>query len=64
MYRKTEKQRKLSAEEKRINIAGAFEADDSVFGKKVLLVDDIFTTGSTVSECANALYDKGAEKFL
>ena len=62
--RKTEKQRKLSAEERRINIAGAFEADDSVFGKKVLLVDDIFTTGSTVSECANALYDKGAEKVF
>lgn len=62
--RKTEKQRKLSAEERRINIAGAFKADDSVSGKKILLVDDIFTTGSTVSECANALYDKGAENVF
>ena len=61
---KTEKQRKLSAKERRLNIAGAFEAEDSVFGKKILLVDDIFTTGSTVNECANALYDKGAEKVF
>lgn len=62
--RKTEKQHDLSASERRVNIAGAFEAEDSVFGKNVLLVDDIFTTGSTVSECANALYDKGAEKVF
>ena len=62
--RKTEKQRKLSASERRLNIAGAFEADPSVFGKNILLVDDIFTTGSTVSECANALYDKGASEVF
>ena len=60
--RKTEKQHNLSASERRLNIAGAFEADPSVYGKNILLVDDIFTTGSTVSECANALYDKGAAK--
>lgn len=60
--RKTEKQHKLSVSERRLNLAGAFESSDSVFGKKVLLVDDIFTTGSTVTECASALYDKGAEK--
>ena len=60
--RKTEKQHKLSASERRLNLIGAFSADSSVYGKKILLVDDIFTTGSTVAECANALYDKGAEK--
>ncbi len=62
--RKTAKQRELSAAERRLNIDGAFKAEDSVFGKTILLVDDIFTTGSTVSECANALYDKGAEKVF
>ncbi len=60
--RKTEKQHKLSASERRLNLIGAFSADSSIYGKKILLVDDIFTTGSTVAECANALYDKGAEK--
>lgn len=60
--RKTEKQHNLSSAERRLNLIGAFEAEDSVFGKKILLVDDIFTTGSTANECANALYDKGAEK--
>lgn len=60
--RKTEKQHNLSSRERRLNIVGAFSANESVLGKKILLVDDILTTGSTVSECANALYDKGAEK--
>ena len=60
--RKTEKQHSLSASERRINLIGAFEAEDSVSGKRILLIDDIFTTGTTVAECANALYDKGAEK--
>ena len=60
--RRTEKQHKLSASDRRLNLIGAFSAETSVRGKKILLVDDIFTTGSTVAECANALYDKGAEK--
>lgn len=61
--RRTEKQHKLSASERRVNLIGAFEAESSVSGKKILLVDDIFTTGSTAAECANALYDKDAEKI-
>lgn len=60
--RKTEKQHNLSFYERRVNLTGAFEAEDSVLGKRILLVDDIFTTGSTVTECANALYDKGAKE--
>lgn len=60
--RQTEKQHSLSASERRLNLLGAFEADDSVAGKTVLLVDDIFTTGTTAAECSNAFYEKGAEK--
>lgn len=60
--RKTEKQHYLSSKERRLNVMGAFEAENSVCGKTVLLVDDVFTTGSTVAECINALYDKGAKK--
>ena len=44
------------------NAAGAYEiADpDAVAGKRVLLVDDIVTTGSTLSTCAQVLLDAGA----
>lgn len=62
--RKTEKQHNLSGKERRTNLINAFEAEDSVFGKTVLLIDDICTTGSTVSECSKALYDTGAKRVL
>ena len=44
---------------------GAFEAIKPVDlrGKKILIVDDIFTTGTTVSECAKVLKSLGAEKI-
>lgn len=62
--RKTEKQHKLSAEERKTNLIGAFEAIEDLSGKTVLLIDDICTTGSTISECSKALLDKGAAKIL
>ena len=59
--RPTEKQHRLSAAERRTNLRGAFAASEAVCGKSILLVDDIFTTGSTVSECAAALHAVGAK---
>ena len=46
-------------------LRGAFEAIKPVDlrGKKILIVDDIFTTGTTVSECAKVLQSLGAEKI-
>ena len=55
---------RLAPEERRINIENAFAvaegADSQIKGKKVLLVDDIYTTGSTADGCARALLSAGA----
>lgn len=49
----------LSGEQRQKNIQGAFQGGESLRGKKVLIVDDVFTTGSTLQECAKALKASG-----
>lgn len=55
-------QSSLGESERRANILGAYEAADEelIEGRRVLLVDDVVTTGSTLSECARVLLDAGA----
>jgi len=59
----TESQAGLKKEERRSNIRKAFGMSDPdrVSGKHVLLVDDVYTTGSTLGECARTLLKGGAE---
>ena len=51
-----------SPEERWRNVEGSFGCDGDVGGKAVLLIDDIATTGGTMSACAAALKDAGASK--
>lgn len=53
-----------SAEKRRANIGGAYAVPDgtAVAGKKLLLADDIVTTGATLSECARMLGMAGAAR--
>lgn len=61
----TPKLYKFGRAERQKILKGAFAATDIVDlrGKKILIVDDIFTTGTTVSECAKVLKSLGAEKI-
>lgn len=64
--RPTEPQIELSAAERRINVKGAFTVGrpDRVEGKRILLLDDVMTTGSTMDECARELKKAGAEMVI
>jgi ComF family protein len=59
----TEPQTTLSRTERRRNIRGAFSLRHpaKIKGRKILLVDDVYTTGATVNECARVLIKAGAE---
>lgn len=60
--RATPSQGALGWSERHTNVRGAFQVacPDRVKGRRVLLVDDVLTTGATVEECARALRRAGA----
>jgi ComF family protein len=62
--RETQSQIGLSRHQRRENMRGAFAVSraDKVKDKSILVVDDVFTTGTTVSECARVLRRAGASK--
>ena len=65
LYRKfyTDPQKTLSHKERRKNLRRAFAVRKSFFPvKTVLLIDDIYTTGSTMDAAAQVLKEKGVEK--
>jgi ComF family protein len=64
--RVTKSQIGLTRHQRRENLRGAFTVThpSEVAGREVLLVDDVFTTGTTVSECARILRRAGASKVF
>jgi len=61
--RRTELQKSLSAFERRENLRGAFALNKrKIVSGNVLLVDDVRTTGATLSEAARVLCSAGAKK--
>jgi ComF family protein len=59
----TKPQMELSKQEREKNLLGAFKIKNSVSlaDKKVFLVDDVYTTGSTMQECARILKESGVK---
>lgn len=62
--RETRSQKSVSGDERYVNLSGAFQVPEPcknrIAGKDILLIDDIYTTGATVENCAEALKDAGA----
>ncbi len=54
----------LKKRERRKNLTRAFQVRDqqAIQGKTVMLVDDVYTTGTTVNECSRALHVAGAAR--
>lgn len=66
--RETKPQYSLAKQEREANVRGAFalreEYRPQLKGRRVVLVDDIYTSGATLKACAQALKGAGAERIL
>ena len=58
--RSTHRNAQLDHESRLSNVSGAFAASGSARGQKLLLIDDVLTSGATASQCAHALRQSGA----
>lgn len=60
------RQSELTLHERKINVKNAYSIKDieSIKNKKIILIDDIYTTGATLNECARILKKYGATKVI
>ena len=63
--RETQSQTGLTRHQRRANLRGALVAarPEQIAGREIVLVDDVYTTGTTVSECARVLRRAGAAEI-
>lgn len=60
--KETDSQVGLSLIQRYDNISGAFKSDDVIVGKKrILIIDDVVTSGAILNECSEALLKSGAK---
>ena len=52
----------MNKADRKNNVKGAFKIMKDITGKTVLLIDDVFTTGATINECAKVLIKGGAKE--
>ena len=66
LARRKDRQAGLPFEQRLANVAGAFRVQDPdlIEGRRVLLVDDVITTGATAAACPQALLAAGAESVF
>lgn len=60
--KETPMQTELIRKDRLKNVKNAYTASEDVKGKRLLLIDDVITTGATVRECARTFIKAGAEK--
>ena len=60
----TAPQSTLNKKQREENAKGVYRAQNitKIYNKKILLIDDIYTTGNTVNECANTLIENGIKR--
>ncbi len=63
--RPTQSQTRLTAQQRQQNVSGAFKVPDPavIANHRILLVDDVVTTGCTLNECAKTLKKAGAREI-
>lgn len=63
-HRHTRPQVELDGKDRKENVSGAFSVDDRkiIECKEIILVDDVYTSGSTINECSRVLKENGADR--